>query len=195
MIPAIILAQILTLANPVEFGQQLHTGDRIGDFSLQSMDGRTVRYSSFRGRVVVVTFISTRCPISNAFNYRMNELYREFAGRVTFLFVDSNANEPVEEIREHAKAVGYDFPVYKDDESSVASLFHAEATPDTFIIDATGIIRYHGYIEDAPNPARAKNRALRAAIQATLEGRPVLIPETHAFGCAIKRPRPRTEPQ
>jgi peroxiredoxin len=195
MIPAILLTPILAVSMPVDVSQQLHAGDRITDFSLKAMDGRTVTYSSLAGRIVVVTFISTRCPISNAFNYRMNELYREFAGRVTFLFVNSNANEPADEVRDHAKAAGYDFPVYKDVESSVANLFGAEATPDTFVVDSTGIIRYHGYIEDAPNPARAKNRALRTAIEATLEGKPVLNPETRAFGCAIKRPRTRIEPK
>ena len=189
MLILLLLLNSVFLQTTEPGGGHVHPDARVTDFTLQTMSGGSVRYSSIRGQIVVVIFISTRCPISNAFNSRMNELYLEFGNRVQFLFVNSNANESIDEVREHARTVEYDFQVYKDNDGVVADLFGAEATPDAFLLDSTGTVRYHGYIEDRPNPERAKHQALRAAIQALLAGAPDAVPETHAFGCAIRRAR------
>jgi peroxiredoxin len=167
--------------------QQSSLGTQVADFTLRDLDGRSVSYSTLRGNVTVVLFISTRCPMSNAHNHRINTLYNDFAGRVKFIVVNSNSNESPAEVREHARTVEFDFPVYKDVDNIAADLFGAQATPDTFVIDSSGVVRYHGYIDDAPNPTRVKNQGLRLAIEAVLEGKPVMTPETRAFGCTIKR--------
>ena len=173
--------------------EQFLVGTPVADFTLRDLDGRSASYSALRGNVTVVLFISTRCPMSNAHNHRMNTLYNEFAGRVKFIVINSNSNESPAEVREHTRTVGFDFPVYKDMNNVVADLFGAQATPDTFVMDSSGVIRYHGYVDDAPNPARVKNHGLRLAIEAVLEGKPVMTPETRAFGCTIKRMKRPTE--
>ena len=184
MFLAILLAQSI---NP----QELSPRPLVNDFALLDLNGHTVRYSELRGSITVVAFISTRCPMSNAFNSRLNALYNEFESRVKFIAVNSNANESLDEVRHHAQNMGYDFAVYKDVNNAMADLLGARATPDTFVIDQQGIVEYHGYIEDAPNPERAKNHALRLAIEAVLQDKRVLTPETHSLGCAIRRTRPR----
>jgi peroxiredoxin len=171
--------------------QVFHVGTAVRDFTLQDLDGRTVKYSALKGNVTVVAFISSRCPMSNAFNFRMNELSKEFAGRVRFVGVNSNVNESLDEVRQHAKNMGYDFPVYKDVDNVAADLFDVQVTPETFVIDQKDVVQYRGNIEDAPNPERTKHHALRAAIEAVLDGRAVPVPETHSLGCAIRRKRPR----
>jgi protein SCO1 len=40
-------------------------GDRVPDFTLTNQDGKHIRLSSFRGHVLLVTFIYTRCPFPN----------------------------------------------------------------------------------------------------------------------------------
>jgi peroxiredoxin len=171
--------------------QELSPRPLVSDFAVLDLNGHTVKYSRLKGRVTVVAFISTRCPMSNAFNSRLNALYNDFESRVKFIVVNSNTNETLEEVRHHAQNMGYDFPVYKDVNNAMADLLGARATPDTFVIDQQGIVDYHGYIEDAPNPERAKNHALRLAIEAVLQDKPVPIPETHSLGCAIRRARSR----
>jgi hypothetical protein len=128
--------------------------------------------------------------MSNAFNFRRNQLYLEYGERVNFLVVDSNSNESSEEIRAYAKSVEFDYPVYRDPGNIVADRFAAQVTTDTFVIDSSGVIRYHGFMEDSPNPARAKTKGLRLALDAVLEARPVAMPEGHALGCSIRRVRP-----
>src|ERR1700760_3800366 len=94
--------------------QQFHLGAPVSDFTLHDMNGRSLNYRALRGKVTVVMFFSTRCPISNAFNFRRNTVYRDFRNRVKFVVVDSNSNESLEEVRAYAKEVGFEFPVYMD---------------------------------------------------------------------------------
>jgi hypothetical protein len=164
-----------------------HLGAPVSNFSLRDMDGRLIDYSVLKGNVTAVIFFSTRCPMSNAFNFRRNSLYLDFSGRVKFVMIDSNASEPLEEVRNYALAIGFDFPVYKDVDNTAADLFGVQVTTETFVMDSSDAVRYHGYMEDSPNPTRAKTKGLRLAIEAVLEGKTVALPETHALGCTIIR--------
>jgi hypothetical protein len=140
--------------------------------------------------VTVVVFISTVCPVSNSYNLRMKELYRDYAPKgVKFEFLNANRNESQEEAQDHARRVGFPFPVSKDANNVMADRLGAEYTPESFVIDREGVVRYRGRIDDAQNPARVRQNSLRLAIDAVLAGRDVPAPETKSFGCTIKRVR------
>jgi protein SCO1/2 len=50
-------------------------GDAVPDFALLNQDGKIIHFSNFRGKVLLVTFIYTRCPLPD-FCPRMNENFR-----------------------------------------------------------------------------------------------------------------------
>jgi hypothetical protein len=154
------------------------------------MQGHLQGYSSLKGKVTVVIFFSTRCPMSNAFNYRRNLLYHDYGDRVRFIVVDSNVNESLDEVRTYARETGFDFPVYQDIDNQLADQLGARSTTETFVLDSAAVTRYHGYIEDAPNPARTTKQGLRLALNAVLAGESVATPETRSVGCAIRRLQP-----
>jgi peroxiredoxin len=171
----------------VPYAEDIRSGQPFSGFTVLDMRGQVQNYSSLKGEVTVVIFFSTRCPMSNAFNYRRNVLYRDYRNRVRFIAIDPNSNESLEEVRAYANDVGFDFPVYRDLDNHVADLFGARNTTETFVLDAAAVVRYRGYIEDAPNPERTTKQGLRLAIEAVLAGQPVLTPETRGIGCAIRR--------
>lgn len=175
------------------FGQEFRVGSKVTDFNLNDLKNSPVSYSSLKGNTTVVAFIATRCPVSNAYNERMENLYKEYSAKgVKFIFVNANRNEDAAEVKEHAKSSGFTFPVYKDQGSAAAERFGAQVTPETYVIDRSGIVRYHGSIDDSQNPARIHTQGLRAALDAVLAGREVKTAETKAFGCTIKRSRGTT---
>ena len=140
--------------------------------------------------IKVVLFISTICPVSNSYNLRMKNLYRDYAPKgVKFEFLNANQNETQAEVEEHARRAGFPFPVTKDVDNAMADRLGAQYTPESFVIDREGVVRYHGRIDDAQNPARVRQSSLRLAIDAVLAGREVAAPETKTFGCTIKRIR------
>jgi peroxiredoxin len=164
-------------------------GEKLAPFSLKDATGRQVDLASFGGRnAVVLMFIATRCPVSNAYNERMAALAREYAARgVAFVGINSNKTEPPSEIAAHAAQHGFSFPVLKDDGNVQTDRFGAQVTPETYVYDSTWTLRYHGRIDDDRGGAAIQSQDLRAALDAVLAGREVPVKETKAFGCTIKR--------
>ena len=185
-----LLAAALSVA--ALLGQEFKLGSKVEDFTLRDTSGAEVQFSSLRGPVTVVVFIATRCPVSNGYNDRMNAIYKDYSQRgVRFVFVNSNNTEPIEEVAEHAKA-HFAFPVYKDADNVVADRFGASVTPEAFVIDAQGVIQYHGSIDDSLAIERVHENRLRNALDEVLASKPVDQAQTKAFGCTIKRVRKAT---
>ena len=76
-----------------------------------------------------------------------------------------------------------------DKNNALADRLGARMTPEAFVLDQHGDIRYRGFIDDAKNPARVTHSGLRGALDAVLAGTPVTNPETKSFGCTIHRVR------
>src|ERR1700723_3522878 len=103
--------------------------------------------AAFGQDIRVVVFISTVCPVSNSYNLRMKELYRDYAPKgVKFEFLNANQNESQAEVEDHARLVGFPFPVSKDVNNAMADRLGADYTPESFVIDREGAVRYHGRI-------------------------------------------------
>ena len=187
------LAILLLVLSVVLSAQEFKLGSKVTDFNVQDLDGKSVSFASLRGPITVVTFVSVQCPVSNGYNQRMNALFKDYTPKdVKFIFVNANRNESANDVRNHAKSVGFVFPIYKDGGNVLADRFDAQVTPESYVIDSAGIIRYHGSIDDSQNEARIRTRGLRLALDAVLAGKPVEITETKAFGCTIKRGRKST---
>jgi mono/diheme cytochrome c family protein len=100
----------------------------------------------------------------------------------------------------HAKDFGLKFPVVRDRNGSLAAKLGAKVTPEAFVLDAAGRIRYHGRIDDQfaarqkPN-ANPGTHELRDAVAAVLAGRNVAAPHVEAVGCPIPEPpKPASAP-
>ena len=141
-------------------------------------------------KATVVMFIATRCWVSNSYNDRMVSLAKKYAARgVAFVGINANQTEPVAEAAAHAQTHKFPFPVLKDADSSVADLYNANVTPETYVVDANGVLVYHGRIDNSIDIAEVKTHELADALDSTLAGKQVARPETKAFGCSIKRAR------
>jgi thiol-disulfide isomerase/thioredoxin len=181
---------VLALSAGILYAQEFKVGSRVSDFQVRDLDGKAVPFSALKGPVTVVTFIATECPVSNSYNQRMTNLYKDYTTKnVKFIFVNANRTEPASEVRDHAKRVGFPFAVYKDPDNVLADRFDAQVTPESYVIDSSDVIRYHGSIDDNMNESHAHTPRLRIALDALLAGKPAPSTETKAFGCTIKRVR------
>jgi hypothetical protein len=139
-------------------------------------------------KATAVGFVSTQCPVSNAYNDRLASLYSDYASQgVQFAFVNANSSESLGDVQEHEKRVGWPFQVWKDNGNTLADKLGAEHTPEAFVFDQSGTLAYHGRVDDSMNESGVKQRDLRNALDAILAGHPVPNAETRAFGCSIKR--------
>jgi peroxiredoxin len=78
----------LTLAVSALAQQSLSIGSAAPDFSAEGMDGKTYNLSQLQGKVVLVTFWSTRCAICHAEIPKLNQVVERYRGKdVVFLAV------------------------------------------------------------------------------------------------------------
>jgi peroxiredoxin len=168
-------------------------GEKIAPFELKDVSGKTVSLEDYRAKkAVVVVFVGTECPINNAYMPRLAQLAKEFGPKgVQFLAVNANRQDSVERVAAHAKKHELPFPVLKDGGNRVADSFGARRTPEAFLLDAQGTVRYQGRIDDQfgvgynrPKPTR---RDLAVAVEELLAGKAVSRPNIPAAGCLIAR--------
>ncbi len=158
------------------------------DLRLSRTDGLPEYVDTKQYRATVLLFLSTVCPISNAYQDRIHALIKHFADKpVRVLLVNANDNETAAETEQYAKDVKFPVPILKDWRNTVADRFGATLTPEAIVLDANATPRYQGAIDDASNPARVKIEAVRIAVDDVLAGRPVSVKPIRAFGCAIKK--------
>ncbi|MBI5475494.1 MAG: thioredoxin family protein [Ignavibacteriales bacterium] len=159
------------------------------DFKLKDYNGKEYQLSDFKNsKATVIMFIATQCPVSNAYNTRMAQLNADYKDKeVTFLGINSNVQESVDEIKDHAESNKLDFIILKDHNNIIADKFDASFTPEIYVLNGSSEVLYHGRIDDNRRESDVKTKDLRAALDDILSGKKVSVPETKAFGCTIKR--------
>ncbi len=173
--------------------------DRVDLRPVRAPDGRPVDLKAPQDGASVIIFYSSECPISNAYSTTLNRLVADApAGlvRCTGACVDPDLTDA--DVAAHARDFGLKFPVVRDRLGSLASKLNATVTPEAFVIDAAGLVRYHGRIDDQfadrgkanANPA---THELRDAIEAVLADREVAVKYVEAVGCPIPDP-PKVAP-
>ena len=84
----VVLTIILSLFlfSAVSAQQNLQVGQAAPEFVAQSLDGQTVNLKELQGKVVVLTFWSTRCAICHAEIPKLNQIVERYKGQdVAFL--------------------------------------------------------------------------------------------------------------
>ncbi|OYT73157.1 MAG: hypothetical protein CFK52_02505 [Chloracidobacterium sp. CP2_5A] len=167
-------------------------GARLPEIAFTGLDGREVRLSDYRGKLVVLVAVGTRCPCVEAYRARLNALAADYAARqVVFIGFNPNANEPLAEIIERQKAKPFAFPVVVDEDRRATDALGATCMTECFLADAQGRLQYHGRIDDNTyHPERVTTHLLREALESVLNGQPVARLCRPAIGCAIVRRPP-----
>lgn len=162
---------------------------KIENFKLKDYEGKEHSLSDFKdSKAIVIMFVATECPVSNAYNSRMEKIYKEYKDKgITFLGINSNKAESVSDIKSHAKKNGLSFPILKDEKNIIADKFKASFTPEIYVLNSSFEVIYHGRIDDSQRENEVKSQDLKQALDEILSGKKVSQPKTKAFGCTIKR--------
>jgi peroxiredoxin len=164
-------------------------GSVVADFTLPDADGREHSLASLKGKSgTVLIFVATKCPVSNAYNARMQKLAEDYRAKgVNVVGINSNYSEAAAEVKSHAAEKGLTFTILKDPNNRIADQLDAKVTPEAYLLDASGKLVYRGAIDNSRQGDSITEPFLSNAIDATLAGKPVEKSEVKAFGCSIKR--------
>jgi len=165
-------------------------GATIGDFTLPDTGGAAHTLASLKGKNgTVLIFIAVQCPVSNAYNERMEKLAQDYQARgINVVGINANSTESAADVKDHAAKNNLTFTILKDNGNKVADTLGATRTPEAYFLDANNKLLYHGRIDSSRDSSQVNSSELRDALEATLAGKPVPKTTASAFGCSIKRP-------
>ncbi len=175
--------------NPSDLPAPPAIGTTIDDFKLPDADGAEHSLKSLTGKNgAIIIFVATKCPVSNAYNDRMEKLAQDYKTKgINVIGINSNNTEPASEVKSHAGEKHLTFTILKDDGNKIADRLGATRTPEAYAIDPSGKLVYHGRIDNSQNTANITANDLREALDEVLGGKPVTKTGGAAFGCTIKR--------
>lgn len=174
-------------------------GEMAPDFTLTSAAGASHSLSDFEGKWVVLEWVNYDCPFVRKHydSGNMQTLQKDAtANGVVWLTICSSAPGKQGHFEGDAlqsriaKEGGNQTAYLIDADGSVGRAYQATATPHMYLIDPMGKLLYAGAIDDKPSTkvadiATATNY-VSAAMSAAMQGEPVAVSSTKAYGCAVK---------
>src|ERR1700722_16242568 len=82
------------------------------------------------GKIVVLVFLRTDCPVSNRYAPTIQKLSEEHAAKAAFWLVYPSRSESAEVIRKHQREYGYKLPALRDPQHVLVRQSQVEITPE-----------------------------------------------------------------
>jgi peroxiredoxin len=165
------------------------------DFELPGTDGQVHHLARYleRYRAIGVVVMCNHCPYVKGYIERLKAIQTEFAGQgFTLVGINSNddsryPDDSFENMATFASQNGLNFPYLRDVTQDVARSFEADRTPEVFLIDQQGMVRYSGLVDDNPqSPEAVTQPYFRQAIAQLLADQAIQTQQTSAIGCSVK---------
>ncbi len=143
-----------------------------------------------QGKVVVLIFVRTDCPVSNRYAPTIQQLSAQNGDKAAFFLVYPGKKETAASIRRHDREFGYTLAALRDPQHVLVKQSHAQITPEAAVFDANRRLVYHGRIdnlyEDFGHARRsATTHELADAIEAAIAGKTLSGNAKPAVGCYI----------
>jgi thiol-disulfide isomerase/thioredoxin len=147
-------------------------------------------FKSSPGKIVVLIFVRTDCPVSNRYTPTIQSLSAQHADKTAFWLVYPSKADSPEMIRKHDQDFGYKLPALRDLQHALVKQSRAQITPEAAVFDANRRLVYHGRIDNLYEDfgrarASATTHELDDAIQAAIHGKPLASDTVPAVGCYI----------
>jgi len=171
------------------------------DFELTDTFGKKVSLDSFKGKKVVLEWTNHGCPfVAKHYKTKNMQSTQELAKSETAIWLSIISSAPgtqgyvtKEEANElTASRNASPAHVLLDPTGKVGMLYSAKTTPQMYVIDEEGYLKYQGAIDDAGGRGfmfkdllQAKNY-VKNALKELSQGQKIVDPITKPYGCSVK---------
>jgi peroxiredoxin len=172
-------------------------GQPAPDFTGTDINGKTIKLSDYKGKIVVLESYNSDCPFCHN-QYQsgaVQDLQKQMADKgVVWLLVDSvNPKNPSHRTPAQAQQEWSDLKIaatawLDDSEGTIGHLYGMKTTPHVFVVDKSGTLVYAGAMDDHPDPFHDPKTArnyVREAVDDLLAGKPIEVAQTKSYGCAV----------
>ncbi|MCE9618396.1 MAG: redoxin family protein [Planctomycetes bacterium] len=176
--------------------KKVKVGDKVSNFTMTDASGKSLQFSDFAGKTVVLEWCNPECPVCQAVTK---------GGLVTKMITDAKAIDPnvvFVMVNSTAKTAGdpksttsyleankvSTNAVVIDGSGVIGKMFDAKTTPHMFVIDSKGTLVYSGAFDDSADNGQTpgKTNYVLNALTQLKEGKAVSPSETKAYGCGVK---------
>lgn len=170
--PAAAVAQVRLYKDPAA----------AGEFAVTAIDGRVIRLSALRGRVVLVNYWATWCPPCRVEIPDLIRLQATYPDRLVIIGV-SEDEQGVDQVKRFAAEHRIDYPIVMSTPALARVFPGVTSLPTTFVLDRQGrIVQRHLGLLDAKHTELEVTALLGLNTAATIEyvepDRPVGLPST-----------------
>jgi peroxiredoxin len=170
-------------------------GEAAPDFTLTDTDGKTVKLSDFKGKIVVLDWFNPECPVCRG-HYQAGTLQKTYDKYhdqgVVFLAINSGGKGQqgagAEKNSKARKDWKIEFPVLLDESGKVGHAYGAQTTPHCYVINKEGVLVYNGAIDDGREHGGriGKVNFVEKALDQVIRGETVTNAENRPYGCNVK---------
>lgn len=182
-------------AEAAAYAAPVKVGEVAPDFSLKDLDGKDVKLSDFKGKIVVLEWFNPGCPFVVKHHSTLDTMKKTAAAykdkNVVWLAVNSGAEGKQgaskadnEKARKDWKI---EYPILLDPTGATGKAYGAKTTPHMFVIAADGKLAYAGAIDNNSSPKTAgEKNYVKNAIDELIAGKKVTDATTESYGCNVK---------
>ena len=183
-----VFATSLVHADPA--AGKARIGATAPQFTLQDQNGKKVSLSDYAGKIVVLEWTNPECPVVQR-HYKaktMTTLVKQYEPQgVVWLAINSTKDASNSEDLAWASEQGISYPILTDTSGATGHAYNAKSTPGMYVINKAGTLVYSGAIDNDPqgNMTTGKINYVAQALDEVMAGKPVSVPETKSYGCAV----------
>ncbi len=164
------------------------------NFLLPATDGQNYSLDlSSLGEIKVVIFSCNHCPYAQAWEDRIINIQKKYSNDgVSVIMISSNDSaeypeDSFEKMKERHAEKNFNFPYLYDETQEIAKMYGAERTPEVFVFDNLGLLRYTGAIDDNyEDESSVTSSYLINALDSIIKDNKAEVETTDAVGCTIK---------
>jgi peroxiredoxin len=184
---------------PVAAQAAPEVGKPAPDFTGTTMEGKTVKLSEQKGKIVVLEWHNPGCPFVKKHyeSNNMQQLQAYAKGKdVVWMSINSGAEgkqgtmtaAEAKDMFAANKLASSHYVI--DSTGTIGKLYEAKTTPHMYVVDAKGNLSYMGAIDSNssadPKTIEGATNYVRAALDAIAAGKTPEVTTSTAYGCSVK---------
>jgi thiol-disulfide isomerase/thioredoxin len=198
-----LLLLIASFASADEPHPILAIGSTAPDFALMGVDGKVHHLGDYaQSKILMIVFTCDHCPTAQLYEGRIQKIADDYRPKgVALVAIQPNnakairldelgytdVSDSLADMKIRAQYRHFDFPyLYDGDQQVTANAYGPQATPHVFIFDQQRKLRYEGRVDNNQRQELVATHDASNALDAILEGKPVPVAHTRAFGCSTK---------